>query len=155
MLIYFRALTLSERIEQNSKNSSKPPSSDNPYDKNPKKRKASDKDGKNSSSEDTDETGDSSADKPSDSDSIGPERKPGKQPGAKGFQRSDTPVPENTRPHHPEFCAACCREITVPEGITPYMGHYVFELEKTSSGIRIFCTPHHYYIIACDCGYEN
>ena len=141
------AVTLSERLEQNSENSSKPPSSDNPYHKNPKKRKASDKEGKNSTSEDTD--------KPSTLDSVGPKRKPGKQPGAKGFWRSDTPVPEDTIPHHPEKCAACGSELTVPEGIHPYMGYYVFELEKTPSGIRIFCTLHHYYIVACDCGHEN
>ena len=85
------AVTLSERLEQNSENSSKPPSSDNPCHKNPKKRKASDKDGKNSTSEDTDVTGASSADKPSASDSIGPERKSGNLPGAQGFWRSEPP----------------------------------------------------------------
>ena len=115
------AVTLSERLEQNSENSSKPPSSDNPCHKNPKKRKASDKDGKNSTSEDTDVTGASSADKPSASDSIGPERKPGKLPGAQGFWRSDTPIPEDTIPHRPEKCAAGGSDLTVPEGIRPYI----------------------------------
>jgi hypothetical protein len=35
------------------------------------------------------------------------------------------------------------------------MGHYVYELGKTASGIRIFCTLHHYYAAICDCGHET
>ena len=35
------------------------------------------------------------------------------------------------------------------------MGYYVYELEKTASGIRIFCTLHHYYAAICDCGHET
>ncbi len=149
------AVTLSERLEQNSENSSKPPSSDNPYKKNRKKRRTSEKEDENISSEDTVKTGASAADKPSDSDSANPKRQPGKQPGAKGFWRSETPIPEDTIPHHPKICVACNKEITVPEGITPYMGYHVFELENMPSGIRIFCTLWHYYIVTCDCGHEN
>ncbi|MCP4151278.1 MAG: IS66 family transposase [bacterium] len=147
------AVILSERLEQNSENSSKPPSSDNPYKKRRKKCKSSEKEDKDISSEDTESAGSFSSDEPSESDS--PKRSPGKQPGAQGFWRSETPIPEETIPHYPEKCVACGRELTVPEGIRPYMGYYVFELEKTLSGIRIFCTLHHYYIVVCDCGHEN
>ena len=35
------------------------------------------------------------------------------------------------------------------------MGYYVFELRKTPSETKIFCTLQHYYIVACDCGHEN
>ena len=49
----------------------------------------------------------------------------------------------------------CGRDLDVPEEIRPYMGFYVYELEKTESGIRIFCTLHHYYGVVCDCGHET
>jgi len=150
------AVTLAERLEQNSENSSKPPSSDNPYKKKRKKKKASEKEDEDISSEGTEATGSSSADEPSDtSEPDNPKRLPGKQPGAQGFWRSETPIPEDTIPHYPGKCAACGSELTVHEGIRPYMGYYVFEIEKTPSGIRIFCTLHHYYIVACGCGHEN
>ncbi|MCP4150929.1 MAG: IS66 family transposase, partial [bacterium] len=77
------------------------------------------------------------------------------QPGAQGFWRSETPTPESVLPHYPEKCVACGKDLTIPEGLRPYMGYYVFELEKTPCGIRIFCTLHHYYITTCDCGHEN
>jgi transposase len=35
------------------------------------------------------------------------------------------------------------------------MGYYVYELEKTASGIRISCMLHHYYASVCDCGHET
>lgn len=136
---------LIERLEQNSGNSSRPPSSDSPYNKD------SSKSSDNNAEEDVFTT-----DKPSESSrSDKSKRSPGKQPGAPGFWRKETPVPEDTVPHYPEQCAACGRKIFVTEGIRPYMGHHVFEIEKTPSGIRVFCTLHHYYAAICECGHEN
>jgi hypothetical protein len=33
------------------------------------------------------------------------------------------------------------------------MGYHVYEIEKTASGIRIFCSLHHYYAGVCHCGH--
>ncbi|MCP4149742.1 MAG: IS66 family transposase, partial [bacterium] len=147
---------LLELLEQNSDNSSKPPSSDNPYKKPRKKKKASKEENSDNSPEGTEETEASSDDESSTpSEPENPKRSPGKQPGAQGFWRSETPTPESVLPHYPEKCVACGKDLTIPEGLRPYMGYYVFELEKTPCGIRIFCTLHHYYITTCDCGHEN
>ncbi len=145
-----------EQLEKNSKNSSKPPSSDNPYKKQRKKKEASSKEDSDDKSEGTEET-DTSPDNESTppSESEDPKRSPGKQPGAQGFWRAETPTAEATLPHYPEKCVACGKDLTISEGLRPYMGYYVFELEKTTCGIRIFCTLHHYYVTTCDCGHEN
>ncbi len=56
------AVTLSERLEQNSENSTKPPSSDNPYKKWHKKKKTSAKEDKDIFPESPEVPEDSSAD---------------------------------------------------------------------------------------------
>ena len=62
---------------------------------------------------------------------------------------------DSTFPHYPEHCAVCGEKLDVPESSKPYMGYYVFELEKTESWIRIICTLHHYYTLECICGHET
>ncbi|WP_207689650.1 IS66 family transposase [Desulfonema limicola] len=140
---------LLERLEKNSKNSSNPPSSDNPYKKKPK-----DKEPESSDDEDKKDGEESHPEKPNDSPRPEPERNPGRQPGSQGFWRSETPVPEQIISHYPEQCPCCNRHLNIPDKASPYMGYYVFELEKTDSGIRISCCLHHYYIIMCECGQE-
>jgi IS1 family transposase/transposase len=144
------SIALVERLEQNSSNSSKPPSSDNPYDKgnNPDSK---DDDVKNLSAEDKEnQTTEKTASTKNDSN-----RSAGRQPGSQGFWRSEIPLPESTIAHCPGVCMICGKDVNVPEGSRPYMGYYVYELEKTSSAIRIFCTLHHYYAAVCDCGHET
>jgi len=145
------SVELLERLEQNSGNSSKPPSSDNPYDKG----NCKDDDAKSSSAEDkenktTEEGASAESSQPDDSN-----RCAGRQLGSQGFWRSETPVPEATIPHYPDDCVICGKEAYVPEGSRPYMGYYVYELEKTESGMHISCTLHHYYAGVCDCGHET
>ena len=150
------SIAIVERIEQNSSNSSKPPSSDNPYEKGKKGNSDSnDDDAKSSSAEDKENktTKKDAAVESSQSDDS--RRSAGRQPGSQGFWRAETPVAESTIPHFPSNCVICGKEVDVPEGSRPYMGYYVYELEKTESGIRIFCTLHHYYTAVCDCGHET
>ena len=148
---------LIERLDQNSRNSSRPPSSDNPYDKGEKGEGSSkDDDGKDGSTEDKDKQvaqSSESTDSPRQPETD--KRPPGRQPGSQGFWRSQTPVAEETVPHHPEHCTVCNKELAVSEQDSAHMGHYVYELEKTDSGIRIFCTLHKYYSAVCSCGFET
>jgi hypothetical protein len=131
------AVELIERLEQDSSNSSKPPSSDNPF-----KKGSGTEDKKNKVKNKSDE------------ENV--KRSPGKQPGAEGFWRSPVPEAEEIIIHCPGHCAACNRKIQTDEiDNSPYMGHYVFELEKMTSGIRIVCTLHHYYGAVCECGHET
>ncbi|QTA82301.1 Uncharacterized protein dnl_46750 [Desulfonema limicola] len=76
---------LLERLEKNSKNSSNPPSSDNPYKKKPK-----DKEPESSDNEDKKDGEESHPEKPNDSPRPEPERNPGRQPGSQGFWRSES-----------------------------------------------------------------
>ena len=114
---------LVERLEQDSKNSSKPPSSDNPYDKkNNKDSDSSDIDNEDSSEEKENDAKENSSDQDENSKSDGSKRSPGKQPGAKGFWRSEPPVPESTLPHRPESCVIC-GGTNLHESDRPYMGY--------------------------------
>ena len=73
---------LRRRLDQNSSNSSRPPSSDNPYGR--PKPKASGMPAND-----------------------GPRRKRGKQPGAPGKNRRQVPDPDETVPVEPEACGDC------------------------------------------------
>lgn len=145
-----------ERLEQNSTNSSRPPSSDSPYEQGAEKSAASKEKKKQTPSVDNRDENDpgqaSAATALPQPESA--KRSPGKQVGAQGFWRSEPLIPTATVPHYPEHCLACNAPVQVP-GDHPYMGHHVLELEKTPSQIRIFCTVHHYYAAVCDCGHET
>ncbi len=174
-----------ERLEQNSKNSSRPPSSDSPYQKGAKKdsvennvenpdpkntdeNNAENPDPKNTDGNraenpeqsviDTDEKGAATVNELVEQPMADPKaenRCAGKQPGAQGFWRDAPLIPEGTIPHYPELCAACNVPLQIHVDQSPYMGYHVLELEKTPSGIRIFCTLHHYYVGVCSCGHET
>ncbi len=155
------SVNLVERLEQNSKNSSKPPSSDSPYNKGNNDDSASQDDDDNKTStnddDDDDDNNPAEADSPDtdkNTQADGLKRSPGKQPGAEGFWRSKPPVPENILPHYPEICVVCGKS-TLHKADCPYMGYYVYELEKTDLAIRIYCTLHHYYSAVCECGHET
>jgi len=144
-----------ERLEMNSTNSSKPPSSDNPY----KKKDAAEKPEENTTkpvidADDKDPAPQTeSPDRPQ-ANSEEKKRAPGKQPGAKGFWRETPLIPEDTIPHYPEYCSACNSPLSKSDQ-SPYMGYHVLELKKTPSGIHICCTLHHYYPGMCSCGHET
>ena len=146
-----------ERLEQNSTNSSRPPSSDNPYQKGNKEDSvAKEGEKQNPSADDSEEEDPVQASTPTEQPQPEPPRGlPGKQPGAQGFWRSEPLIPEATVPHYPERCAACNGELQVSEDRPPYMGYHVLELERTLSGIRISCSLHHYYVSVCHCGHET
>jgi len=150
------SVALVERLEQNSSNSSKPPSSDDPYHRgNNGNSDSKDDDAKSSSAEDKENI---ATEKDAPAESSLPDdsrRSAGRQPGSQGFWRSETPVPESTIPHYPGMCVICGKDLDVREESRPHMGYYVYELEKTASGIRIFCTLHHYYAVVCVCGHET
>lgn len=150
------SVNLVERLEQNSKNSSKPPSSDNPYNKGKNKDSDTNEADENTPEDNEDKSGENNVlDSNSDSSQNNSQRSPGKQPGAQGFWRTETPVPESTVPHYPESCAACGNGEDLCLSDKPHMGFYTYDLEKTVSGIRIFCNLNHYHSAVCKCGHET
>ncbi|WP_289022041.1 DUF6444 domain-containing protein [Desulfobacter postgatei] len=150
------SVDLLERLEQNSKNSSRHPSSDSPYDKGTGKESESEGKDKDACSEDEDNPSEDKEHSGSDDSmqSNDVKRPPGKQPGAQGFWRSDPPVPEQIVPHYPTVCTGCGSS-ALKRSERPYMGFYAYELEKTDMGIRIRCTLDHYYGAVCECGDET
>ena len=106
------SVKLLERLERNSSNSSKPPSSNDPYKKRNKGNSDSKDDcNKNPSAKDKKSQ---PAEKVPSSESLQPDnskRSAGRQPGSQGFWRSETPVPESTIPHYPGHCVICGKKL--------------------------------------------
>lgn len=144
------ATELWEKQQQNSKNSSKPPSQDNPYSSRPLREEKNARDQLEVSSELTEQNqrGDSPAKKSHKKEN----RKPGKQLGGKGFGRKQILKAEVIIPHYPHICSACNQNLAESEN-QRYMGHYVLELEPELNGFRIVCQLHHYYRKTCNCGH--
>ena len=158
------AVELWEQVNQNSQNSSRPPSSDDPFRKGKEKEKGSDKaSGENASDENNDEDNNTASDekkksksRPKDAGSVtGQNRSAGKQPGAPGTWQSEPLKAEQIIPHYPDHCAVCGRELSVYNSSKPHTGHYVLELERKNSGFRVVCSLHHYYSAGCECGHET
>lgn len=177
------SVELIERLEKNSRNSNRPPSSDNPFKKGGEKKEA-ESDNPGISAEDADESGkdripeessidshillndsespveeggvEDEADTPAPASAPNPDkRSPGKQAGAQGFWREDPLIPECTVRHYPEKCAACSRILLPDPEAKLHMGHHVLDLERTEKGSRVVCTLHQYVGIVCECGHES
>ena len=144
------ATDLWEKQQQNSENSSQPPSKDNPYLNNQKQEPEHLSSESESAAVKTEQKlREESREKEKKKNSS---RKPGKQPGAKGFGRTQILKAEVIIPHYPGQCAACNHDLNESDG-QRYMGHYVLELEPAESGLRIVTNLHHYYQTTCSCGH--
>lgn len=151
-----------ERLEQNSTNSSKPPSSDSPFVEEAVALECGKTQTANQEKNLTD-TSELETQKPkveenqkhSSSSEAFEKKKPGKQPGALGMWRTSPLVPEITIPHYPDNCAACNAPVVFGSDSKLYMGYYVLELEKQESGVKVICQMHHYYEATCECGHQT
>ena len=148
-----------ERLEQNSRNSSRPPSSDNPYQAQTREKEDGSATTEVSEPENTkflegkEESGkDELSPQKKVDKNLREKRKPGKQPGAEGKWRSQALVAEEIMPHYPEQCASCNQKLTGGSN-KPYMGYYVLELKLEKSGFQIICQLHHYHEARCECGH--
>jgi IS1 family transposase len=155
-----------ERLEENSSTSSRPPSSDSPYQSTKPKEADEEKprgEGEESGSEQATESqaGTKVEAAPAKSETTKAEkgfgRRPaGKQPGAKGKWRSQPLQAERVIPHAPEQCAACrVPLIWEQRDEKPHGGYYQFELNRQEKGFSIECQLHHYYGATCDCGHHT
>jgi transposase len=148
--LHILATHLWEQQQQNSANSSQPPSKDNPY-----TSKATTEESAINSESETElvktslKQIDESSEKPKKQKS---KRKPGKQPGGQGFGRSQPLKAEVIVPHYPRICSACNHDLAESDS-QRYMGHYVLDLEPELFGFRIVTQLHHYYQTTCSCGH--
>ena len=149
-----------ERLEYNSTNSSKPPSSDSPFEKKAlefdceKTHSANEEKNLTDSQQPETQKIQETEKQKSKAQGFG-KRSPGKQLGARGMWRTTPLVPKMTIPHYPENCAACNGQLKNTAENKPYMGYYVLELEKQESGVEVMCQLHHYYGATCECGHQT
>ena len=160
-----------ERLRQTSRNSSRPPSSDLPWDKavindedqRPQQRQDefAGVDDSRLDAEEASKTG--SEEKAQDEaqptkqqeDEASDRRKPGKQPGAPGCGREQKLAVTAEAHHYPADCVLCDRELK-PDAAKAYTAFETVDLEwadPNKPGIRLTNTKHTYYETVCACGH--
>jgi len=153
-----------ERLSQNSRNSSRPPSSEAPWDK------ASTDQSNDQTQEEADElteTEDSAKSRPpSKKDQQQPAdtndenqdaRKPGKQPGAQGFGRTQKLAITGYQNHYPEMCDCCHQTLETGHAIA-YAAYETINVEWTDvnhPGIQLTNTKHTLYEVVCADGHTS
>jgi transposase len=158
--LYELAVEQLEKLEQTSRNSSRPPSSDSPYQSStakspvvPEQPAVSELQSEESVSESEEGVTDGE-EKPKEKKGFAV-RKAGKQPGAKGQWRQEALKATATIAHYPENCSACNGNLASHQVDKPYMGYHQFELEQQAQGLNVVCSLHHYYGSTCDCGHHS
>ena len=142
-----------ERLNQNPNNSSRPPSSTEPWIiADIEAEEDSDAAGKDSSSgSERSEANEKKSDKKQNTKS----RKPGKQKGAEGKGRTQRLKITGIVVHFAEQCAICDRELTESD-FTARTGHYVIDIimgEEDQPGITLTNVKHLYGDTVCPCGH--
>ena len=149
--LHILATDLWEKQQQNSENSSQPPSLDSPYASKPTTKESA----QNLESETRlGQTEQKQIEELEQKSRKKSPRKPGKQPGGQGFGRSQPLKAEVIVPHYPRVCNACNHDLAESEAIR-YMGHYVLELKPELFGFGIVTSLHHYYQTTCPKGYTQ
>ena len=150
-----------ERLNQNSHNSSCPPSSELPWQK---FQDDEDQEGDHEASlpDDGDNESESAGDESDHNDtepSVNDEssRKPGRAVGMPGHGRTvDLPI-SGQENHYPEQCVICGQTLD-PEKFVAWNGYYVLDLVQNSdglAGLEVTHVLHVYGDIACTCGHVN
>jgi transposase len=158
--LYELAVEQLEKLEQNSQNSSRPPSSDNPYQSSPEKC-VEDPIGILPNDEMVVETASTDESTKAKEVNLHPakgfgQRKAGKQPGAKGQWRNQPLKTEKIIDHEAATCVACNASLDLSHrDHKPYMGYHQFELEPGKQGFTIVCQLHRYYGATCLCGHHS
>jgi len=146
-----------ERLNQNPHNSSRPPSSTEPW----IVAQIEEETGKQEESDSGDEedssgsSGEEEADEKKKDKKRDGSRKPGKQKGAEGKGRTQQLQVTGTVIHFAEQCPICDRELTESD-FTACTGHYVIDIvmgDENQPGITLTNTLHLYGDTACPCGH--
>lgn len=159
-----------ERLNQNPKNSSRPPSSEAPWDKvategdSEKDEILSDDlttlgEAEKADTQPTWECGSSGKKPPFPKTGLTTgitHRKPGKQPGGKGFGRTQKMTVHQHEHHYPTECVLCHRKDSFKN---PGMAYTAFDSisirwgDQHQPGIEVVNTRHTYYECECACGH--
>jgi hypothetical protein len=143
---------LANRLGEDSKTSSRPPSSDDPYRRGETGAPTLGGDAKASAA------APEKADKPDTTSKPDEKRaaKPaGKRPGAKGCWRSQPIVTTATVPHAPTVRAACGAGLGPDLARRCVSAHNSLELARGPMSLQITATKHIYFAVGCPCGHDN
>jgi hypothetical protein len=136
---------LANRLSEDSKTSSRPPSSDDPYRRGEKGKPASAEPdgGSKTASTKSGKTGELA------------KKKAGKPPGTKGFWRSQPIVTSVEVPHAPTVCAACGAALGPGLERRCVGAHNSLELERGVMSLQVTAAKHVYFAVRCPCGHET
>jgi len=149
-----------ERMSQNSRNSSRPPSSEKPWDKNKDKENNQSTDKSDAPSETNKSDNNSPPIKKDEQSSTPPSdsgqkaRSPGKQPGAQGYGRTQKLTITDYQNHYPKCCIDCKQPIDAGQAIA-YAAYTSIDVEwadPQNPGIRLTNTKHTLHEAGCSCG---
>jgi transposase len=151
-----------DRLNQNPSNSSRPPSSRPPWDR------SVDNEAENSADESCESTDEKSKGKKSGESNQNhsktansqdrKKRKPGKQPGAKGFGRTQKLTITQTIIHRPTCCKGCERTLNENLPFHANGGYYTIDLVLPKAGcigLQGEYIKHIYGSVRCTCGFET
>ncbi|MBK1650491.1 hypothetical protein CKO36_18445, partial [Rhabdochromatium marinum] len=157
-----------ERLRQNPTNSSRPPSSralwDRPTAGDEKAPDETEDDASTSAENDESppqdpcETPETLAPEEPSSETEKPKRKPGKQPGAPGFGRTQVLKLHETQHHYSETCEACARALPPGAPSVAYAGFQSIDLvwgNPEQPGMHLHVTDHRLHATDCDCGHQT
>jgi transposase len=134
------ARELANRLGADSRTSSRPPSSDDPY-------RGDGGDGGKPPATPSGKTG-----KPDEKKAARPA---GKRPGTKGFWRSQPIVTSAEVAHAPTACAACGAALGPDLERRCVEAHNSLELERGVMSLQVTATKHVYFAVRCPCGHET
>jgi hypothetical protein len=145
------ARSQANRLSEDSRTSSRPPSSDDPY-------RREERRGSGEPASEGRETAAASPDNRSEAKAEAkPEsgRRPGKQPGAKGFWRSQPIVVSADVEHLARVCEACGASIEAKAARRRTSAHISLELMRGEGTLKIEAAKHAYFAVRCRCGHET
>jgi hypothetical protein len=85
-------------------------------------------------------------------------RKPGKQPGAPGVGRTQVFTAHHTEEHRPTVCARCAQPLSTTAAAVSYTGFQSLDLhwgDPTAPGLRLHIIDHRYLEVSCACGHHS
>ncbi len=168
---------LHERLNQNARNSSVPPSRQPAYlesgalapgeesgEETPEDRKPKPGEGKEDGEAEASPARESTMAGEAERDSAKPDeseagaRRAGKPEGAPGYGRTQILPPRETVDHRAGQCAACGTMLSDEAPFMPRLGFYQADLELGSvrqPGLEVVCTLHRYGETGCECGHRT
>lgn len=157
-----------ERLNQNSTNSSRPPSSSAPWESSTGNTPNDEDEGteieqlpefdEEKEGEEESPSNENGSDEGSAEDKPVTKGRPGRQLGSKGYGRTQKLPVNSTVMHRAETCKGCGRHLDEEALFTGTTGHYTIDIEAPSEGqggLILIQTKHVYGETTCSCGYKT